>query len=342
MPGRLLGSHSHAQAQLGTVNGREGAPVGGGAGSGAGEPGGSQHLCSPRSGLPLAPLSPHTPLPGGPFRAPRPRVQPGGRACTVGRGGGGAGTRGYGPGTGPRCPRCRAHASASARARDGVRGCSRRQHLPAGASRTGQPSPPSPPPLLPALLRPGWRWSLKWGERLQQTPASARRGLKGRAAIAAAAAAAVACATENRLEMGLAFAPLSSHTPLPGGPPTLCVPGCSLAARAWTAGKCGDSAGARDGVRGLSRRQYLPAGASRAAQPSPTLPLLPPLLRPGWRWMGEWRLCLVKDHPSFASRLQHPFIVQRGSLLWAGQSTTSLSSVCLLWRVPLGREFPIL
>ncbi|XP_044907568.1 SKI family transcriptional corepressor 1-like isoform X4 [Felis catus] len=304
MPGRLLGSHSHAQAQLGTVNGREGAPVGGGAGSGAGEPGGSQHLCSPRSGLPLAPLSPHTPLPGGPFRAPRPRVQPGGRACTVGRGGGGAGTRGYGPGTGPRCPRCRAHASASARARDGVRGCSRRQHLPAGASRTGQPSPPSPPPLLPALLRPGWRWSLKWGERLQQTPASARRGLKGRAAIAAAAAAAVACATENRLEM--------------------------------------DSAGARDGVRGLSRRQYLPAGASRAAQPSPTLPLLPPLLRPGWRWMGEWRLCLVKDHPSFASRLQHPFIVQRGSLLWAGQSTTSLSSVCLLWRVPLGREFPIL
>ncbi|XP_044907560.1 SKI family transcriptional corepressor 1-like isoform X6 [Felis catus] len=304
MPGRLLGSHSHAQAQLGTVNGREGAPVGGGAGSGAGEPGGSQHLCSPRSGLPLAPLSPHTPLPGGPFRAPRPRVQPGGRACTVGRGGGGAGTRGYGPGAGPRCPRCRAHASASARARDGVRGCSRRQHLPAGASRTGQPSPPSPPPLLPALLRPGWRWSLKWGERLQQTPASARRGLKGRAAIAAAAAAAVACATENRLEM--------------------------------------DSAGARDGVRGLSRRQYLPAGASRAAQPSPTLPLLPPLLRPGWRWMGEWRLCLVKDHPSFASRLQHPFIVQRGSLLWAGQSTTSLSSVCLLWRVPLGREFPIL
>ncbi|XP_044907561.1 SKI family transcriptional corepressor 1-like isoform X7 [Felis catus] len=301
MPGRLLGSHSHAQAQLGTVNGREGAPVGGGAGSGAGEPGGSQHLCSPRSGLPLAPLSPHTPLPGGPFRAPRPRVQPGGRACTVGRGGGGAGTRGYGPGAGPRCPRCRAHASASARARDGVRGCSRRQHLPAGASRTGQPSPPSPPPLLPALLRPGWRWSLKWGERLQQTPASARRGLKGRAAIAAAAAAAVACATENRLEMG-----------------------------------------ARDGVRGLSRRQYLPAGASRAAQPSPTLPLLPPLLRPGWRWMGEWRLCLVKDHPSFASRLQHPFIVQRGSLLWAGQSTTSLSSVCLLWRVPLGREFPIL
>ncbi|XP_044907567.1 translation initiation factor IF-2-like isoform X3 [Felis catus] len=298
MPGRLLGSHSHAQAQLGTVNGREGAPVGGGAGSGAGEPGGSQHLCSPRSGLPLAPLSPHTPLPGGPFRAPRPRVQPGGRACTVGRGGGGAGTRGYGPGTGPRCPRCRAHASASARARDGVRGCSRRQHLPAGASRTGQPSPPSPPPLLPALLRPGWRWSLKWGERLQQTPASARRGLKGRAAIAAAAAAAVACATENRLEMGLAFAPLSSHTPLPGGPPTLCVPGCSLAARAWTAGKCGDSAGARDGVRGLSRRQYLPAGASRAAQPSPTLPLLPPLLRPGWRWAPDAAVSFWKQVPA--------------------------------------------
>ncbi|XP_042833114.1 uncharacterized protein LOC122236316 isoform X4 [Panthera tigris] len=140
----------------------------------------------------------------------------------------------------------------------------------------GGPSPAPRPRVHPGGLdwrRKGWRWgreagmwarrwaarsampgaclslhqSPKWGERLQQTPASARRGLKGRAAIAAAAAAAaVACAAENRLEM--------------------------------------DSAGARDGVRGCSRRQYLPAGASRAAQPSPTLLLLPPLLRPGWRW----------------------------------------------------------
>ncbi|XP_078297195.1 uncharacterized protein LOC132676164 isoform X3 [Panthera onca] len=142
----------------------------------------------------------------------------------------------------------------------------------------GGPSPAPRPKVHPGGLawrRKGWRWgreagmwarrwaarsampgaclslhqSPKWGERLQQTPASARQGLKGRAAIAAAAAAAaaVACAAENRLEM--------------------------------------DSAGARDGVRGCSRRQYLPAGASRAAQPSPTLLLLPPLLRPGWRWM---------------------------------------------------------
>ncbi|XP_078308740.1 uncharacterized protein LOC132676182 isoform X1 [Panthera onca] len=74
-----------------------------------------------------------------------------------------------------------------------------------------------------------------------------------RAAIAAAAAtAAVACAAETRLEM--------------------------------------DSAGARVGVRGCSRRQYLPAGASRAAQPSPTLPLLPALLRPGWRWKEKSRV----------------------------------------------------
>ncbi|XP_058557062.1 uncharacterized protein LOC131495900 [Neofelis nebulosa] len=87
-----------------------------------------------------------------------------------------------------------------------------------------------------------------WGQRLQQTPASPRGGLEVRAAIAAAAAAAVACAAETRLEM--------------------------------------DSAGARDGVRGCSRRQYLPAGASSAAQPSPTLLLLPPLPRPGWRWVS--------------------------------------------------------
>lgn len=44
--------------------------------------------------------------------------------------------------------------------------------------------------------------SPRWGHRLQQTPASPRRGLEDRAAIAAIAAAAVACAAETRLEMG--------------------------------------------------------------------------------------------------------------------------------------------
>nr|XP_060482913.1 protein enabled homolog isoform X2 [Panthera onca] len=52
---------------------------------------------------------------------------------------------------------------ASTRARNGVRGCSRRQHLPARASRAARPSLPPPPPplLLPALLRTGWRWTLQ-------------------------------------------------------------------------------------------------------------------------------------------------------------------------------------
>ncbi|XP_047704482.1 uncharacterized protein LOC125159862 isoform X2 [Prionailurus viverrinus] len=44
--------------------------------------------------------------------------------------------------------------------------------------------------------------SPRWGHRLQQTPASPRRGLEDWAAIAAIAAAAVACAAETRLEMG--------------------------------------------------------------------------------------------------------------------------------------------
>ncbi|XP_078297198.1 uncharacterized protein LOC132676164 isoform X6 [Panthera onca] len=105
---------------------------------------------------------------------------------------------------------------------------------------------------MPAM--PGACLSLRpspgWGQRLQQTPASPHGGLEVRATIAAAATAAVACAAETRLEIA--------------------------------------STRARNGVRGCSRRQHLPARASRAARPSLPPPppplLLPALLRTGWRW----------------------------------------------------------
>lgn len=113
--------------------------AGGGAGRGPEppQPGGSGHLCAPRSGLASAPPArlPRGPPPRRPLAGPQPRPRGAARLPRRPRGTGWRWGRGagIGAGPGPRRLRCRAPAAAAAAgARDGARGCGGRQHLPAG------------------------------------------------------------------------------------------------------------------------------------------------------------------------------------------------------------------
>ncbi|XP_042833002.1 translation initiation factor IF-2-like [Panthera tigris] len=162
------------------------------------------------------------------------------------------------------------------------------------------PGPRRPRSLEPAAAATRSRDGTRDCGGSQHLPAWGPGG-RGANAAAAATAAAVASAAETRLEMAIAAAAATAAV------------ACAAETRLEM-----DSAGARVGVRGCSRRQYLPAGASRAAQPSPTLPLLPALLRPGWRWIlnqpripginPAWSCMLLPNLSSFVEREEQGYL----------------------------------